>query len=173
MAKTLDQKKVELGEIKENLQKSKSVVFADFKGIPTESLNKLKNVLIANKSTFAVYKNTLIEKAFKSLNLPEVKLAGSTAVVYSFEDAVVAIKELFKAKKDGLALEIKQAFLEGRLLNPVQVEQVSKLPNREQLLGQVLGGLNAPLTGFVGGISGVQRKLLFALKALSNQKVNK
>ncbi|MBU1104500.1 50S ribosomal protein L10 [Candidatus Parcubacteria bacterium] len=171
MAKTLDQKKKELHIIKDNLQKAKSVVFADFKGIPTESLNKLKNTLIAKNSTFAVYKNTLIEKAINGLKLPTVTLSGPTALVYSFEDALTAIKELFKAQKEGLALEIRQAFLEGRLLNTAEVEQVSKLPNREQLLGQVLSGFNAPLVGFTGSLAGVQRKFLYAINSLKEKKV--
>jgi len=170
MAKNFNQKKQELTEIKENLQKATSVVFADFRGIPTESLNKLKNTLFAKENIVAVYKNTLILKGLLSLKMPKVELFGPTALIFSFKDSVSAIKDIYEAKKQGLALDVKQAILEGRLLVSKQVEEVSKLPSKNELLAKVMGGFNSPLVGFVGSISGVQRKLLFALKEISKSK---
>jgi len=170
MAKTLDQKKTELGEIKENLQKAKSVIFANFKGVKTEDLNKLRDNLYKNRGSFAVFKNTLIIKALNSLNLPKVQLFGSTALIFSFQDAVSSIKDAFKFKKDGLAIEIRHGLVEGKLLNATQVEEVSKLPTREILLEKVLGGLNAPLVGFAGVLGGTQRKFLYAISSLREKR---
>jgi large subunit ribosomal protein L10 len=170
MAKTLAQKKLELEKIKVGLKESKSVVFADFSGIPTTDINKLKDALFAKKATLSVFKNTLIAKALSALNLPKIDISGTTALIFSLEDAISPIKEVFKFKKDGLNLGIKLGYLEGKILTSEEVENVSKLPPREILLRKVLGGLNAPLVGFVSTLRGTQRKVLLALREVSKVK---
>ena len=56
-----------------------------------------------------------------------------------------------------------------RLLKAEDVAALANLPGREVLLSQVLGGLQAPVSGFVGVLSGVLRTLLYVLQARTDQ----
>ena len=51
-----------------------------------------------------------------------------------------------------------------------QVEALAKLPSKEQLLGQLLGTMNAVPTNFVSLFANVLRGLLYALKAIEEKK---
>ena len=55
-------------------------------------------------------------------------------------------------------------------MTPEQVDALAKLPSREQLLGQLLGTMNAVPTQFVSLFANIQRGLLYALKAIEEQK---
>ena len=51
-----------------------------------------------------------------------------------------------------------------------QVEALAELPSKEQLLGQLLGTMNAVPTNFVSLFANVLRGLLYALKAIEEKK---
>ncbi len=55
-------------------------------------------------------------------------------------------------------------------MDAAQIDALSKLPGREQLLGQMLGTMNAVPTNFVSLFANVIRGLLYALKAIEEQK---
>lgn len=55
-------------------------------------------------------------------------------------------------------------------MTPSQVEALAKLPGREQLLGHLLGTMNAVPTNFVSLFANMLRGLLYALKGIEEQK---
>ena len=59
---------------------------------------------------------------------------------------------------------------DGQVLSAAQVKALATLPTREQLLAQVDGTIAAPLTGFVGVMSGNVRSIINVLNALSEAK---
>lgn len=50
------------------------------------------------------------------------------------------------------------------------IEALAKLPSREVLVAQTLGGLNAPITGFVGVLNANLRNLVYALNAIAEKQ---
>ena len=65
---------------------------------------------------------------------------------------------------------MRAASLEGKEMTPAQVEALATLPSKEQLLGQVLGTMNAVPTNFVSLFANIIRGMLYALKAIEEQK---
>lgn len=59
---------------------------------------------------------------------------------------------------------------EGKALDPKGVEQLAKLPPKEVLIAQVLGGLNAPITGFAGVLNATLTGLVVALNAIAQKQ---
>ena len=58
---------------------------------------------------------------------------------------------------------------EGTLLSAAEVKALAMLPTRDQLIGQLVGTIAAPLTGFVGVLSGNVRSIINVLQALASE----
>ena len=69
-------------------------------------------------------------------------------------------------------LKVKTGMLDKMVLNQKAIEQLGNLPSREVLLGQLLGTIAAPLTGFVTVLSDIPRKFLRVLMAIKDTKSN-
>lgn len=177
---TRSQKAELLKELEGVFKDSSIIMFLDFKGMSVAQSNALRSELFKNfedKVSFKVTRNALIKTAIKNagLNLEDYEkyLEGNTALFYTKEaDPIEALKVLVEFKKKN-KLEfpvIKAGILEGKIFSTEEAEELSKLPSKEQLLAMLLGGLNAPISGFVGVLSGVLRKFLYALNAIKEEK---
>ena len=82
-------------------------------------------------------------------------------------DVAKALSEFAKTSK---LLEVRHGSLEGKVLNSAQIEELAKLPSKEQLLGQLLGTMNAVPTNLVSLMANMIRPLLYALKAIEEKK---
>jgi large subunit ribosomal protein L10 len=60
--------------------------------------------------------------------------------------------------------------LDGKAMTAAQVDELAKLPSKEQLLAQALATMNAVPTNFVSLMANMVRPLLYALKALEEKK---
>jgi large subunit ribosomal protein L10 len=47
---------------------------------------------------------------------------------------------------------------------------LAALPSKEILLGRVVGGIKAPITGFVNTLAGVIRKFVYVVDAIKTSK---
>ena len=74
----------------------------------------------------------------------------------------------FAAEKRDL-LSIKGGLINGKLATDVQIRSLSTLPSREVLLAQVLGGLQAPISGLARVLSGTVRSVMYVLQARAEQ----
>lgn len=157
-----------VAKLKEKMEGAKSIVFTEYHGLSATQISDLRMKLKAQGAETSVAKNKLLNIA---LDNDEVDLKGPTMTVFSYEDAVSVIKTLFDFSKENEKLPaIKAGIVEGRVINADELEVLSNLPSREQLLAQVVGGMKAPLSGFAGVLGGVQRSFVYALSAIAEQK---
>ncbi|MBU0974997.1 50S ribosomal protein L10, partial [Patescibacteria group bacterium] len=112
-----------------------------------------------------VTKNTLIDIAIGKGKLTD-SLEGMNAVVFSYQDAVVAIKKLFSFQKDSNKLKIKQGFMDDKVLSATEVESLSKLPDKNELISMLINRLQSPATGMVNVLKAGTRDLVYALNAI-------
>ncbi len=97
-------------------------------------------------------------------------LEGTTAIAYSTDDYVSGAKILSKFAEDHKGFEIKAGFVDGGAVDSGAIAQLAKLPPKEQLLALVLGGLNAPISGFVTVLNGTLKGLVVALNAIAEKQ---
>lgn len=170
MAKTRDQKQQSVTEYAQKLGRSKSVVFADYKGLTMKQLSDLRNKLGEVQAELTVTKNTLFKLALEQVK-PEglardasASVAGGpTATLFAYEDEITPIKLLVKALKDAQMGQVKGGFLDNQFLDSLAVNKLANLPGKLELQGKVVGLLNAPLSGIVGVLQANLRNLVFAL----------
>lgn len=161
----VDQLSGELGRIS-------LAVMTDYRGLTVREIEELRAKLREAGMTYRVTKNTLLRLALKSSPKlakldPEV-FTGPMALAFGFEDEVAPARVIFQYAKEHQALEIVGALTgDGNLLTPAEVKALATLPSREQLLGQVVGTIAAPLTGLVGVMAGNVRSIINILNALA------
>jgi large subunit ribosomal protein L10 len=160
--------------LKEKVSKAKSIILADYKGLSAEDANTLRAQLKEVDAEANVAKNTLLKIALEEEKLPvkdvEEHLKGSTMTVFSYNDPISPIKTIADFAKKLELPKIKAGFIEGAFTTGEQFEVISKLPGRDQLLGQVVGTMKSPITGFVNVLAGSQRKFVYAVSALAKKR---
>lgn len=163
---TKDQKKkqIELGV--DLIKKSKTLVFADFTGVSTASLRRIKSEVKKTGAVFRVIKKRLLKLAFKEsgIDFDPLQFGAQIGTFFVPEDLSSVATTIYKFAKD-LAKEKKNFQILGAYdlaaKVPVSVEEfntVAKLPTREVLLGMVLGAVTGPLRAFMYVIDQLSRR---------------
>ena len=173
-AKALEQKKAIVSELSEKLKSSCAGVVVSYQGINVEDDTKLRKELRESGVEYMVTKNTLLRRAAADAKMDDLSDAfkGSTAIAISKDDYVAASKILCNFAKDHDFFKIKSGFIDESVIDAKEVTRLSKLPSREVLIAQVLGGLNAPIAGFATVLGGTMRGLVVALNAIAQKKQN-
>jgi large subunit ribosomal protein L10 len=168
----LDEKKKIVDELKDKFSKSKVVIVTDYKGLDVTTINSLRRELRESQVEYRVVKNTLLIRAAENTDLAMIKdnFKGPSAIAISYEDPVAPAKVLTDFAKDHEQLDIKAAVMEGRALGLEAIKALSKLPSREEIVGQLLSVMTGVPTGLVRALSDVPRRLLNVLGAVKNQK---
>ncbi|NCN03504.1 MAG: 50S ribosomal protein L10, partial [Candidatus Pacebacteria bacterium] len=129
----------------------------------------LRSEVTAAGGEVLVAKNTLIDIAVGKGKLTD-SLEGMNAIVFSYNDAVAAIKSLFNFQKDASKLEIKQGFMDDKVLSADEVKSLSKLPGKNELISMLISRLQSPATGLVNVLKAGPRNLVYALNAIVDKK---
>jgi large subunit ribosomal protein L10 len=85
-------------------------------------------------------------------------------------DEVVVARTFLEATRPYRALSVRGGLIRGRRIDAEAVTALAALPGREVLLGQLAGGIAAPLTGFASLLSAPLRNLGYALQQLAERK---
>ncbi|MDC0700681.1 50S ribosomal protein L10, partial [Blautia wexlerae] len=121
---------------------------------------------------YKVVKNTLLKLALKEAGIEGLDsvLEGTTAIAISNEDYVGSAKVLSDFAEKSKTFKIKAGFVDGNVIDEAGVKNLAKLPSKEVLIAQTLGGLNAPITGFVTVLNGTMKGLVVALNAIAEKQ---
>ncbi len=168
----LKQKQESVAEVAEKMKRSQSMIMLDYRGLTVEQVTNLRNTFRAANVEYRVIKNNMLLRAAQSIGVEGAEdiFKGPTAVAFGYDDAVAPAKILTKFIKDVKKTEIKGGILEGKVLDASGVENLAKLPSKEELIAKMLGSMNAPITNFVGVLAAVPRSLVCALNAIREQK---
>ena len=160
--------------VKARADKASFAVITDFKGMTVEELTNLRVSLRNAGGEYLVVKNTLARIALTdgTHNAIKDKFHDNCGVAFGFDDPVAVAKALSDFAKQSKLFELRCASLDGKAMDAAQIDALAKLPGREQLLGQLLGTMNAVPTNFVSLFANMVRGLLYALKGIEDQKSN-
>jgi large subunit ribosomal protein L10 len=161
-----NQSKLEI--VSEKNAKAKSVVIVQYAGTSVAEQVELRSAVKKAGGEVLVTKNTLIDLAVGKGKLTD-SLHGMNAVVFSYEDPVMPLKALFEFNKKNEKLVIKQGFMDDKVMSPEEVEQLSKLPSKTELLAKLLMILKSPGTNLVRTLNAVPQKLVYAVDAIAKK----
>lgn len=173
MAKTKAKKTEEVQGIVDGFKNAKSVVFADISSLKVNDSNTFRtNARKEEVSAFAA-KKTLLRLALKEAGVENVDvkgLSGSVTLLFGLGDAVAPAKVFEDFRKDHETMKVLGGLLDGQWMSAEQITALAKLPSKQQLIAQVVGTINAPLSGFVNALAGNLRGLVTVLTAIKDSK---
>lgn len=149
-----------------------SAVLVDYQGMNVAQSTQLRARSRESGVEFVVAKNTLAKRAADAAGVEglEEYLAGPTALAFS-EDPVAGAKLMAEFANEVESFSLKGGLLDGeRILGEEDVVALSKLPGREQLIAQVVGGISAPISGLVTTLNGITRNLVVVLGQVAEKK---
>jgi large subunit ribosomal protein L10 len=149
-----------------------SAVLVDYQGMNVAQSTDLRRRSREAGVEFVVAKNTLTRRAADEAGIGDLSeyLVGPTALAFS-EDPVASAKLMAQFADQVESFVLKGGLLEGgRILDEASVVALSRLPGREQLLAQVVGGISSPLTGLVTLLNNTIQGLVIALNQIAEQK---
>ena len=97
-------------------------------------------------------------------------MEGQVAISLSNADEVSAAKIIDIFAKTNPNVKMLGGTLGNQVMTAAEVKALAKVPSKEQLLGQLVGTLNAPISGFVNVLAGNLRGLVQVLNAVKEQK---
>lgn len=174
MPKTRAQKQENVSQLVGSLRGAKAAVFASMVNVSIKETDKLRKEARATGVSLAVSKKSLVNIALKEASQPTVDLEavrGTLTVGLATQDEVSAAKVFQDFAKGHESFTIIGGILEGRFISAAEVKNLAALPSREQLLGKLVGTLQAPISGFVNVLAGVPRNLVNVLTAIKDAKV--
>ncbi len=154
------------------LKSAQSMVLADYTGLTVEQMTAFRVLCRAKGVDCQVVKNRLAGIAADQADLTIIKdhLKGPTALIMGPDSQVDPAKIAVEFAKDNAKLRIKGGLLDGRFLDPSAVESLSKMPDREVLLAQIMGGVNGPARSLATVVNGVAAALTRAVDQVAKQK---
>ena len=149
MAK-IEIKKPIVEEISASIKDAQSVVLVDYRGLTVAQDTELRKQLREAGITYKVYKNTMMNFAFKGTDFEALApfLDGPSAVAISTTDATAPARVLAKFAQTANKLEIKAGVVEGTLYDAEGMKVISAIPSREELLSKLLGSIQSPIANF-------------------------
>ena len=158
--------------MKEKVDKAQVAIVTEYKGYTVEEITKLRRSLQKEDGDYMVTKNTLAKIAVKGTPFEVLtdSLKGPIAIAFGFGDQVAPAKALSNFIKESKKGEILAAAMDGKLLSAAEAKALANLPSKAEIYAKMLGCINSPASGIVGGINGVMSALVRAVAAVRDQK---
>lgn len=159
MAK-VELKKPIVEEISEKLKSAQTVVLVDHRGLTVDEDTRLRKQLREAGVSYKVYKNTMMNFAFKGTDFEELckYLEGPSAMAVSEDDATAPARILCKFAKTAPKLEIKGGMVDGVMYDAKGIGQIADIPSREELLSRLLGSMKSPITNLARVLNQIAEK---------------
>jgi large subunit ribosomal protein L10 len=168
-----EDKKTVIAELTEKLKSVNSLYIADTSSIGAIDTNNFRRELFKNGIEMRVAKNTLILKAMrnsgKDFGELEGALKGTSALLFS-ENMKAPAQAILKFRKKGTKPALKGAYIDSAVyLGDNQLEALSNLKSKEDLLGEIVGLLQSPARNVISALQSGGSKLAGIVKTLSEK----
>jgi large subunit ribosomal protein L10 len=155
------EKKEEADALRTELAKVSTVILSTFQGITVADDTKLRRAVQSVGGKYRVVKNRVAERAGSGTPAePMLRgLKGANSISYTFTDPIALAKALTKIAKDVPAFRFKSGVVEGRVLSIDEIQQLSTMPSKEELISKIMFLLQSPAQRIAGALSALPRNL--------------
>ena len=147
-------------EMSKAIEGAQSVVLVDHRGLTVQQDTELRKQLREAGVTYKVYKNTMMNFAFKGTDCEGLSdlLNGPSAIAVSKDDATAPARILCEFAKKAPKLEVKGGVVEGKVVDVAAINEVAQIPSREVLLGRLFGSFQSPIASFARIVKQIAEK---------------
>src|SRR4051812_42510152 len=160
-------------ELGDRFKGIESVAVINPRGIAATKNNQIRRKLREKGLRMTVVKNTLAKRAIgegSKLKGFDKLLDGPSAVIYGEASISTIARMILDEKKADEKIELRGIFFDGEVyVGDKGIEQVSKLPTREEAIGQVVALILAPGAKLAGTLKGQAGKVAALIKAIEEK----
>lgn len=162
-------KELMMDQFRSDLDGDKSVLILDLKGLDAISEYQLRKDLRSKKIKMRVLRNSLAGRVFEEMGIGGLGqyLAGPSVAVWGGDGVAELAKEISSQVKKLKKPQIKGGSVDGTVIGPEQVEDITKLPSREALIGRVVTLALSPAARVVTLANSPASGILGQLKTLA------
>lgn len=157
MPLTRDQKQDALAAIAEQLENANTVYLTDYAGLTVAESNELRRAFRAAGIEYKVLKNTLLRQVMAERGGYEdlfEQLNGPTAVAFTNDPASPAkVIKKFLEGRDKQLPRFKGAYVDGAVFGEDQLDALSTLKSKDELVAEILGLLLSPIRNVTSALS--------------------
>lgn len=153
------------------LQHSTSAIIGTFSKLTVSQDFELRQAVRKAGGRYRVVKNKLAARASKGTKVEAALqgLKGVSSVAYTDGDPVALAKALSIWVKENAEFTFKLGIIDGRVITVEEVDQLAKMPGKEELFARLLYLINAPAQQLATVIAATGRDLAVVV----NQGVEK
>lgn len=169
----LETKQKLVDEVAEEIKASTAVYILNFAGLTVAKDNALRKSLSSKNIRYRAVKNTLLKRALNDAGITGMDeiLVGSSAIMLGDEEEPMApAKEIVAFHKENPDfLAVKSISMDGELIPGDKVEDVSKMPGRTEMIGNIVSIALGPGAELVAILKGPGATLAGQIKALEEK----
>jgi large subunit ribosomal protein L10 len=164
-------KELMMDQLRTDLDGSRSLLVLDLKGLDATLENRFRSDLRKKSIRLRVLKNSLARRVFTDMGMDGLSryLEGPSAVAWGGEGIAELAQEISTQVKSLKKPMIKGGAVDGIIVGPTEVEELTKLPSREVLIGQVIGLLLGPAREALSLLSSPASTVVGQLEALAKK----
>ncbi len=172
MSLNLEAKKAIVEEVAEIAGNSPSAVAAEYSGLAVSDMTELRQSARDAGIYLRVVRNTLARRALEDTNFDCMRegLIGQLILAFSKDEPGAAAKVIRDFAKKNDKLVVKLVALEGKLLQPSDIDTLANLPSKEQAISMLMSMMTAPVATLVRTLAEPHAKLVRTVKAVADQK---
>ena len=161
-----------VAQIKQEISHSLDGVLADYRGTDVIAISHLRSQARQNKVYIKVVRNTLLKRAIQDSDFAcfESQLRGPTILALSQQELGSAARLFRDFAKDNPSFEVKGLALQGKFIEPEEIDVLASLPTHSEAIAQLASVLQAPIQKLSVLMLQVPTKLVRVLSAVQGQK---
>jgi len=161
-----------VANVRQELGSSSGVVVISFTGLSVPLITALRNRLREAGAQMMVAKNRLVKIAIAETDAASLSptLTGPNALVFCRSDVPPIVKALVAFQKENAGIELRATYLEGNVYDERQTQSLATIPSRPELLSELVGALESPISGLAFALQGIINDFAYTLDAVAEQK---
>ncbi len=170
---TKEQKQAVIDELVEILNNNEAVYLTNYKGMSVAEISALRKEFRKSGVTYRVFKNKLVQKAMESIGGYDAvfpHLEEQTAFAFMTGDSARPAKVLKDFLKKGDKPQFKAAIIEKSLFGSTQLELLSTMKTKDEVIGDIIGLLMSPMANVVGALQAQGSTLVGAIKTIAEKE---
>ena len=173
---TKAEKQATVEELVGTLNESGAVYLAEYTGMSVAEVSELRSEFRKEGINYKVYKNTLVKRAMEEVggySEAYSLLENQNGFAFVGEDLgkpAKILKEFIKSHND--RPKFKGAVVDGTLFDENQLDALASLKSKNELIGDILGLLMAPINNVVGALQAQGSNVVGAIKTIAEKEEN-
>ncbi len=166
------EKQLLLDEIKDKIDQSSAMVLTCYSNLTPNMAADFRMKVSSSGGIFEVVRKRMLIKAAQASGfaLDHKMLEGHIGVIFALSDPVSVTKAIYDYRQGNQeVLKVLGGRFEGKICTANDIEQISKLPSKDEMRAQFLGTLEAPLSQTLAVMEALLTSVIYCLENKEQQ----